>query len=96
MSDHQRSLSCIGFSDCLRLETKPFGIDAIIIRPTGVDPRHAAAPEVVGTVIGEVATSRHPKTRYLVGYGAQLLVHLRRILSDRWFDLMTTAYKRSS
>jgi NAD(P)-dependent dehydrogenase (short-subunit alcohol dehydrogenase family) len=86
MSDHQRSLSCNGLSDCLRRETKPFGIDVIVIEP-----------EVVGTVIAEAATSRQPKARHLVGYGAQPLGYLRRILSDRWFDLpLTTAYKQSS
>jgi hypothetical protein len=51
----------------------------------------------VGTVIAEAATSRQPKARYLVGYGAQPLGYLRQILSDRWFDLpLTTAYKRFS
>ncbi|MDX2171694.1 MAG: oxidoreductase [Bacteroidota bacterium] len=43
-------------------------------------------PIVVAKVIVKAALSNHPKTRYAMGYGAKLLLFMRKMLSDRMFD----------
>jgi short-subunit dehydrogenase len=68
-----------------------------VLRTTGADPRHATAPEVVGSLIGKASTVRRPKTRYVVGYGAKPLITLRWLLSDKLFDwLMGLVYRRAA
>ena len=68
-----------------------------VLRTTGADPRHATAPEVVGSLIGKASTVRRPKTRYVVGYGARPLITLRWLLSDKLFDwLMRMVYRRAA
>jgi NAD(P)-dependent dehydrogenase (short-subunit alcohol dehydrogenase family) len=68
-----------------------------VLRTTGADPRHATAPEVVGSLIGKASTVRRPKTRYVVGYGARPLITLRWLLSDKLFDwLMGMVYRRAA
>jgi NAD(P)-dependent dehydrogenase (short-subunit alcohol dehydrogenase family) len=46
----------------------------------------ASPPEVVAKVISKALKARRPKTRYPVGTGAQALVTLRKIASDRVMD----------
>jgi NAD(P)-dependent dehydrogenase (short-subunit alcohol dehydrogenase family) len=48
----------------------------------------AVAPSVVAAVVGNALTADKPRTRYLVGPRAKLLVRLREILPDRWFDAL--------
>jgi NAD(P)-dependent dehydrogenase (short-subunit alcohol dehydrogenase family) len=43
-------------------------------------------PSVVAATIVKAARSRKPKTRYATGGGAQFILFLRRVLSDRGFD----------
>jgi NAD(P)-dependent dehydrogenase (short-subunit alcohol dehydrogenase family) len=50
-------------------------------------------PSVVADAVAKAATSRRPRTRYAVGYGARPLILLRRILHDRAFD---TVIKRAT
>ena len=116
-----------GFSDCLRMETKPFGVDVIIIEPgliktdlgdicarslkkasgkgayaasaekmaDGIAKRYSSnalsKPSVIGKVIIKAVSAKNPKTRYIAGYMARVLLFLRHWLSDRIFDkLMIT------
>ena len=113
-----------GISDCLRLETRPFGIDVVIVEPgsiatdwgqiagdalraTSGDGPYAgqagqmvktlttrsgreSSPEVVADAVARAVSSRRPKTRYVVGYGARPLMTARRLLSDRMFDRIIT------
>lgn len=119
---HATKFAVEGFSDCLRMEVKPFGIDVIIVEPGGIktdwgtiaaDNLEKSAKggvyeqmandaaknlrelytgnkltdaKVIGKTIAVAVTTRKPKTRYLVGYGAKTGVIARRILSDRMFD----------
>lgn len=46
----------------------------------------ASSPDVVASAILRAATSRRPKTRYVVGAGARPAVLARRVLGDRAFD----------
>lgn len=48
----------------------------------------AVPPSVVAEVVGDALTADKPRTRYLVGPRAKLLVRLREILPDRWFDAL--------
>lgn len=43
-------------------------------------------PIVVAKVIVKAILSNHPKTRYAMGYAANLLLFMRKLLSDRLFD----------
>jgi short-subunit dehydrogenase len=48
----------------------------------------AVSPSVVAEVVADALTADKPRTRYLVGPRAKLLVRLREILPDRWFDAL--------
>ena len=52
----------------------------------GADKDTASPPTVVADAVWLAVTARKPKTRYLMGGGAKLLVGLRWLLSDRAFD----------
>ena len=52
----------------------------------GADKGTASPPTVVADSVWQAVTARRPKTRYLMGGGAKLLVGLRWLLSDRAFD----------
>jgi hypothetical protein len=39
-------------------------------------------------VVADALTADKPRTRYLVGPRAKLLVRLREVLPDRWFDYL--------
>lgn len=43
-------------------------------------------PKIIAKAIVKGATTKKPRTRYLIGFGAKPSVFLRRILSDRLFD----------
>jgi NAD(P)-dependent dehydrogenase (short-subunit alcohol dehydrogenase family) len=61
----------------------------------GADKDAASPPTVVADAVWLAVTARRPKTRYLMGGGAKLLVGLRWLLSDRAFDrVMTMAAAR--
>jgi short-subunit dehydrogenase len=119
---HATKFALESFSDCLRLEARPFGINVVIVEPgairtewsgiaadhlveTSSDGPYAAKagkvaesfrseamskqsspPDVVARTVVKAATSRRPKTRYAVGFGAKPLIFLRGLLSDRAFD----------
>ncbi|QIQ01882.1 oxidoreductase [Streptomyces liangshanensis] len=51
---------------------------------------------VVADAIVKAATTRKPKTRYPVGYGAKAIITLRRLLSDRAYDSMALRASRGS
>jgi NAD(P)-dependent dehydrogenase (short-subunit alcohol dehydrogenase family) len=48
----------------------------------------AVPPSVVAGVVADALTADKPRTRYLVGPRAKLLVRLREVLPDRWFDYL--------
>jgi short-subunit dehydrogenase len=52
-------------------------------------------PIVVAKTIAEASLAKNPKTRYVTWAGANIILFLRRILSDRLFDaLMLTTMKK--
>lgn len=111
-----------GWSDCLRLELAPFGIDVVVIQPgiirtefadvlidpllersgdtaygemarglaEGTRKRYeaddASPPTLIADVISRALGSRRPKTRYVAGRYARLLMFIRKWLGDRVFD----------
>lgn len=115
-----------GWSDCLRLELAPFGIDVVVIQPgiietefadVMIDPllersgdtaygemaqsfaegtreRYAkgagSPPSLIADVIARAVASRRPKTRYVAGKYARLLLFVRNWLGDRVFDRIIT------
>ena len=46
----------------------------------------ATKPDVIARCIVKAATKKHPRTRYLLGYGAKPLVFLLALLGDRLYD----------
>lgn len=112
-----------GWSDCLRLEVKQFGIDVVIIEPgiiatefgnvlteplmktSGNGPykkiaesvvkatndlyvkkNAASPPSVISKVILKAIQANKPKTRYVAGKMAKLLMFVRKYFGDRIFD----------
>lgn len=47
-------------------------------------------PKVISRAISKAVNSQHPKTRYLVGFGAKPLVFAKTILPTRIFDFIMT------
>lgn len=43
-------------------------------------------PSLISGLIYKAVTARRPRTRYHVGYMSGMLLTLRNILPDRWFD----------
>ncbi|MGR8822838.1 oxidoreductase [Leuconostoc citreum] len=119
---HATKYALEGFSDALRMEVKPFGIDVILIEPGGIKTnwgiiaaenlrktsvntpyaQHALEasermhklyssdkltdPIIIAKTIVKAITDTRPKTRYLLGYGAKMLVFLHTILPTKLFD----------
>jgi len=107
-----------GFSDCLRLEVKKFGIDVVILEPGAIQtafgpvllkkmahkhdkgPYGALAkavykgtknlqgspPSVIAKTVSKIVASKKPKTRYVAGKYAHLLMFVRRWFGDRIYD----------
>ncbi|MEV4114366.1 oxidoreductase [Nonomuraea sp. NPDC049695] len=50
----------------------------------------ASDPRVVGRAVARIVAARAPKPRYAVGYLADLLLWVNRILPDRLYDKMVT------
>lgn len=109
-----------GYSDCLRIELKPFNINVVVLEPGIINTGFAQGvrdhfshesqngpykkavtayikamenpslkgsdPKVISTTVQKIINARRPKTRYMVGQGAHLLVGIRRIFGDRVYD----------
>jgi short-subunit dehydrogenase len=52
--------------------------------------KQGSQPIVVAKTIVKAVTVKHPKTRYITGYGAKLFMCFRNILSDKMFDKLMT------
>lgn len=48
--------------------------------------KRLSPPELIANTIARAVAARHPKTRYVSGFGARPLIFLRRWLPDRAFD----------
>lgn len=116
---HTSKFAVEGFSDSLRNEVRPFGIDVVVIEPGAIKTEwssiaienvqkmsgngpyreHAeatarlfklesasASPQVVVDAIYRAASVRHPKARYVAPFSVNIIVAIRRLLSDRMFD----------
>ena len=53
-------------------------------------------PEVVARTIVRAVQAVRPKTRYATGGGAQMVLFLRRLLSDRAFDALMRMFSRQA
>jgi NAD(P)-dependent dehydrogenase (short-subunit alcohol dehydrogenase family) len=57
--------------------------------------RLAAGPEAVAKVIQTAISAQRPRTRYVITAAAHIIIGLRRILSDRFFDaFLGTQFER--
>ena len=54
------------------------------------DAPRTSPPDVVARAVTRAATTRRPRTRYAVGFGARPLLLARRVLPDRTFDAFIT------
>jgi short-subunit dehydrogenase len=115
-----------GFSDSLRIELLPFGIDVVVIEPGGIKTEwgiiaaenlrktslngayqerankvadgfskmyggdQLSDPKVIALTIKKAIQKKKPKTRYAAGWMAKMSLFLRKHLSDRCFDKITT------
>ena len=52
------------------------------------NPTPGSNPEVISRAVLQIINVRNPKTRYLIGRGGKLLVAIRRIFGDKFFDRM--------
>ena len=113
-----------GWSDCLRLELRPFNIDVVIIEPGAIatefgdvmmapmlkrsgsgsygkmanavaaatkasyEKGAASDPQVIVDLVLQAIRARQPKTRYVAGKYAKLLMFIRKWFGDRIFDKM--------
>jgi NAD(P)-dependent dehydrogenase (short-subunit alcohol dehydrogenase family) len=48
--------------------------------------KRSSPPELIAKTIVTAVSSRRPRTRYAVGYGAKPMIFLHNILPNRWFD----------
>lgn len=58
------------------------------------DRGNGSPPEVVARAVTRALAARRPKTRYVVGGGAEPLIAMRWLLSDRGFDGLMRAAAR--
>jgi len=119
---HASKFALEGWSDALRMEVKPFGINVVLIEPAGVstefmdvlsrnliekakgtayemetekvatglknanNPKNISPTSVVTNAVMKIIRSETPKTRYVVGKNAHLILFIRKLLSDRTYD----------
>lgn len=50
--------------------------------------KRQSPPQLIADTIARAVTSKKPKTRYAVGFGAKPMIFMRGVLSDRAFDGM--------
>jgi NAD(P)-dependent dehydrogenase (short-subunit alcohol dehydrogenase family) len=55
-----------------------------------------AEPSTIGRVVVRAVTSKRPRTRYVVGAAADMMLALRRLLPDRAFDRVLRFMQRSA
>ncbi len=51
-------------------------------------PMKGSNPKVISNAILKIINAKKPKTRYVVGRGGKLLIALRRLFGDRFYDRM--------
>jgi len=51
----------------------------------------ATKPDVIGKCIVKAAMAKHPRPRYLLGFGAKPMVYLQKVLGDRAYDAFVRA-----
>ncbi|WP_104759173.1 SDR family NAD(P)-dependent oxidoreductase [Helicobacter bizzozeronii] len=116
---HASKYALEAYSDCLRAELIPFGVQVVLIEPGAIetkwdqgtlnayipDPKspydvecqkasafykqtyqRATKPQVIAACILQALQAPRPKTRYLVGKHAHLLVWAKKCLPDRLYD----------
>jgi len=67
---------------------------AAVLESTSDRTPLASPPDVVANVIARAAAARRPRTRYVAGRGARVIVSARQLLPDRAFDaLISNAYR---
>lgn len=69
----------------------PYAAQASAVARTlrsGSNPKRNSPPTVIADAVGKAVTARHPKTRYVAGFGARPLIAARRLLTDRLFDTL--------
>ena len=61
---------------------------AAVLDSTSGPSSLASPPEAIANVIARAATARRPRTRYLAGRGARVIISARQLLPDRAFDMV--------
>jgi len=54
--------------------------------------RYITKPEVIAKCIVKAAMKRHPRTRYLIGFGAKPMVWIQKIFGDRVYDRLVRTF----
>ena len=121
---HATKYALEAFSDALRMEMHPFGIDVVLIEPGAIatnwgaiaaehlqtvtrknayqksgsqaaaglrklySSKHLTQPSTIAKTIVRASTVRHPRPRYLLGFGAKPLVALHALLPTRAWDYL--------
>ena len=88
---HATKFAVEGFSDCLRMEVAPFGIDVVVVEPGGINSGNMLTePEIVARTVKKAIVKRRPRTRYLIGFMAKPMVLIQKIFGARVFDWVIT------